>query len=129
MSTVVAMNEETRMMEQYNDIVANIKPLMTVGKGKNQRVVTGSAVVPLSRCFVDSRYQGMRTHKHLNRLKNKWDERKLTPIILVPALFSAKSRSKYSKRDHRMACTLYMEDLVCDGIGIEKRYILKMKKW
>lgn len=84
MSAVVAMNEETRKMEQYNDIVANIKPLMTVGKGKNQRVITGSAVVPLSRCFVDVRYQGMRTHKHLNRLKNKWDERKLTPIILVP---------------------------------------------
>lgn len=84
MSAVVAMNEETRRMEQYNDIVANIKPLMTVGKGKNQRAVTGSAVVPLSCCFVDSRYQGMRTHKHLNRLKNKWDERKLTPIILVP---------------------------------------------
>jgi hypothetical protein len=84
MSAVVAINEETRRMEQYNDIVANIKPLMTVGKGKNQRAVTGSAVVPLSCCFVDSRYQGMRTHKHLNRLKNKWDERKLTPIILVP---------------------------------------------
>ena len=84
MSTVVAMNEETRRMEQFNDIVANIKPLMTVGKGKNQRAVTGSAVVPLSCCFVDSRYQGMRAHKHLNRLKNKWDERKLTPIILVP---------------------------------------------
>jgi hypothetical protein len=84
MNAVVAMNEETRRMEQFNDIVANIKPLMTVGKGKNQRVITGSAVVPLSCCFVDSRYQGMRTHKHLNRLKNKWDERKLTPIILVP---------------------------------------------
>lgn len=84
MSVVVAMNEETRRIEQYNDIVANIKPLMTVGKGKNQRAITGSAVVPLSCCFIDSRYQGMRTHKHLNRLKNKWDERKLTPIILVP---------------------------------------------
>lgn len=84
MSTVVAMSEEIRRMEQFNDIVANIKPLMTVGKGKNQRAITGSAVVPLSCCFVDSRYQGMRTHKHLNRLKNKWDERKLTPIILVP---------------------------------------------
>ena len=84
MSVVVAMNEETRRMEQFNDIVANIKPLMTVGKGKNQRVVTGSAVVPLSLCFWDLRYQGMRPHKHLNRLKNKWDERKLTPIILVP---------------------------------------------
>ena len=84
MSAVVSMNEETRRMEQFNDIVANIKPLMTVGKGKNQRAITGSAVVPLSLCFVDARYQGMRTHKHLNRLKNKWDERKLTPIILVP---------------------------------------------
>lgn len=84
MNVVVAMNEETRRMEQFNDIVANIKPLMTTGKGRNQRVITGSAVVPLSLCFVDSRYQGMRTHKHLNRLKNKWDERKLTPIILVP---------------------------------------------
>ena len=84
MSAVVATNEEARRIEQFNDIVANIKPLMTVGKGKNQRAVTGSAVVPLSCCFVDSRYQGMRTHKHLNRLKNKWDERKLTPIILVP---------------------------------------------
>ncbi len=83
MSAVVAMNEETRRMEQFNDIVANIKPLMTVGKGKNQRVITVSAVVPLSLCFVDARYQGMRTHKHLNRLRNKWDERKLTPIILV----------------------------------------------
>ena len=83
MNTVATMNEETRRM-QFNDIVANIKPLMTVGKVKTQRTLTGSAVVPLSCCFVDSRYQGMRTHKHLNRLKNKWDERKLTPIILVP---------------------------------------------
>ena len=46
MSAVVAMNEETRRMEQFNDIVANIKPLMTTGKGRNQRVITGSAVVP-----------------------------------------------------------------------------------
>ena len=82
MSAVVAMNEEARRIEQFNDIVANIKPLMTVGKGKNQRVITGSAVVPLSLCFVDSRYQGNRYHKHLNRLRNRWDERKLTPIIL-----------------------------------------------
>jgi len=83
MSAVVSMNEEERRIEQYDDIVANIKPLMTTGKGKNQRVITGSAVVPLSLCFVDSRYQGMRIHKHLNKLRNKWDERKLTPIILV----------------------------------------------
>lgn len=83
MSAIVAMNEEMRRIEQYNDIVANIKPLMSVGKGKNQRVITGSAVVPISLCIVDNRYQGNRHHKHLNRLRNKWDVRKLTPIILV----------------------------------------------
>lgn len=83
MNTVVTMNEETRRM-QFNDIVANIKPLMTVGIGKAQKTLTGSAVVPLSCCFVDPRYQGMRTHKRLNRLRSNWDERKLTPIILVP---------------------------------------------
>lgn len=84
MSKVVAMSNEERRKEQYNDTIANIKPLMTVGKGRNQRTITGSVVVPLSCCFVDERYQGMRTHKRLNRLRNKWDERKLTPIILVP---------------------------------------------
>ena len=81
MGTVVAIDNDVRRMEQYNDIYANIKPLTTVGKGKNQRTITGSAVVPLSCCFVDERYQGMRTHKRLNRLINRWDERKLTPII------------------------------------------------
>ena len=84
MSKVVAMSNEERRREQYNDTIANIKPLMTIGKGRNQRTITGSVVVPLSCCFVDERYQGMRTHKKLNRLRSKWDERKLTPIILVP---------------------------------------------
>lgn len=84
MSAVVSMNEDTRRMEQFNDIMATIKPLMTTGKGKNVKTITGSTVVPLSCCFVDQRYQGMRTHKHLNKLRSRWDERKLTPIILVP---------------------------------------------
>lgn len=84
MSAVVSMSEETRRIEQYNDTMANVKPLTTIGKGKSQRAITGSVVVPLSLCFIDERYQGMRTHKHINRLENKWDERKLTPIILVP---------------------------------------------
>lgn len=100
MGTTVSM-DDVRRMEQYNDIYANIKPLTTVGKGKNQRTITGSAVVPLSCCFVDERYQGMRTHKRLNRLINRWDERKLTPIILVPhpeeyrfAIVDGQGRSK-----------------------------------
>lgn len=84
MNTVVAINEETRKIEQFNDIMANITPMMTEGKGKNQRTITGSAVVPLSCCFVDMRYQGMRTHKHINKLRNHFDKRKLTPITLVP---------------------------------------------
>lgn len=75
---------DERSMEQYNDIVTNIKPLTVLGKGKNQKVITGSAVVPLSRCFVDYRYQGLRKHKTLHNLESKWNERKLTPIILVP---------------------------------------------
>lgn len=101
MRTGILSKKETRRIEQYNDIYANIKPLTVIGKGKNQRTVTGSAVVPLSCCFVDTRYQGMRTHKHLNRLINKWDERKLTPIILVPhpeeyrfAIVDGQGRSK-----------------------------------
>lgn len=83
MSATVMTNEERRM-EQFNDVMANVKPLTVIGKGRNQKIITGSVVVPLSCCFVDERYQGMRTHKYLNRLENKWDERKLTPIILVP---------------------------------------------
>ena len=78
------VKEDERQTERYNDVVANIKPLTVTGKGKNMRTITGSAVVPLSCCYVDERYQGMREHKHLNRLINRWDERKLTPIILVP---------------------------------------------
>ena len=45
MSAVMEKKEETRRKEKYNDIVENIKPLMTVGKGKNKRAVTGSAML------------------------------------------------------------------------------------
>lgn len=40
---------------------------------------------------------------------------------LDPGLFSSCARTEYPKRDHRMSCVLYMEDLVCDGLGIEKK--------
>ena len=76
MSTVVAMNSLERRKEQFNDIMANVTPMMTKGKGKTLRTITGSANVPLALCFVDARYQGMRNHKHIKRLDNKWDERK-----------------------------------------------------
>lgn len=40
---------------------------------------------------------------------------------IAPNLFSANARTKYPKRDNRAACTLHMEDLVCDNLGIEKK--------
>lgn len=38
-----------------------------------------------------------------------------------PELFGASSRAKYPKRDYRSACVLYVEDLVCDGMHIDRR--------
>ena len=38
-----------------------------------------------------------------------------------PELFGASSRAKYPKRDYRSACVLYAEDLVCDGMHIDRR--------
>ena len=81
---VAVFDEMTRRMEQFNDIMANVKPMQTVGTGKGMKTVTGSAVVPISLCYIDDRYQGMREHKKINKLRNKWDIRKLTPIVLVP---------------------------------------------
>ena len=46
-----------------------------------------------------------------------------------PALFSAEAKAKYPKRDHRVSCVLYAEDLVCDELGIEKKiYVENGKK-
>ena len=84
MSTVVAMNSEEFMRKRFNDIMANAKPMMTKGCGKTLHTITASANVPLDLCYVDERYEGMRRHKHIKRLENKWDERKLSNITLVP---------------------------------------------
>ena len=84
MSTVVAMNSEEIMRNRFNDIMANARPMMTKGSGKTLHTITAYANVPLALCYVDERYQGMRTHKHIKRLENKWDERKLSNITLVP---------------------------------------------
>ena len=78
------ISEEARRMEQFNDIMANITPMMTEGKGRNQRIITGSAVIPLPLCFIDPRYQGMRQHKQIIRLERGFDKRKLAPITVVP---------------------------------------------
>ena len=92
--------------EQFDDVVSNIQPLASVGKGKNKRTIMGSVVVPLSCCYVDERYQGMRRHQNLRRLENRWDLRKLTPIVIVPHY-----------EEHRFA--------IVDGQG---RYLVAPKK-
>lgn len=84
MSVVLSMNQKERQMEQFNDIMANITPMQTTGKGRNIKTLTGSVTIPLNCCFVDARYQGMRQHKKLNNLRNNFDLRKLTPITVVP---------------------------------------------
>lgn len=71
-------------LNNFNDVMANIKPMQTIGKGRNIKTITGNVVVPLNCCFVDARYQGMREHKRINKLRTKFDIRKLTPITIVP---------------------------------------------
>lgn len=45
------------------------------------------------------------------------------------ALFSADAKSKYPKRDYSVSCVFLVEDLVCDGLGIEKKiYVDNGKK-
>ena len=80
MAKVVQINEEARRIEQFNDVMANAKPMITEGRGKNLHTVTASACIPLSCCYVDKRYQGLRSHKRISQLESKFDKRKLTPI-------------------------------------------------
>lgn len=82
-SNVVKMDAISRRAEQYNNMVANIRPLSTYGRGRSQRTITGSVVAPLSLLYVDDRYQGLRTHKQLSKLDKNFDIRKLAPIVIV----------------------------------------------
>ena len=73
-NVVLAMNisnEEVRA-NRFDDIMANATPMMTKGKGKTLHAITAIANVPLSLCYVDSRYQCLRSHK-----KNKTIRRKM----------------------------------------------------
>ena len=82
-SNVVKMDAISRRAEQYNNMVANIRPLSTYGRGRSMRTITGSVVAPLSLLYVDDRYQGLRTHKQLSKLDKNFDIRKLAPIVIV----------------------------------------------
>lgn len=88
MAIMMAFNEQVqedvRRMEQFNIVMQNAKPLMTLGKGKNMKIMTASASIPLSLLRIDDKYQGMRKHKKINNLFNNWDFRKLSPIVVSP---------------------------------------------
>ena len=102
----VAFNEEAMRKNQFRNILENAKELMSEGVGKSKRVLTSTAWIPLDMLFVDARYQGLRTHKQINKLRMKFDKRKLTPIIVVPHY-----------EEYRFA--------ICDGQG---RWILAPEK-
>lgn len=103
---ITSMSIEARREEQFNDTVANIRPVLTDGKGKNLKTVTGFVMVPLSCCFVDERYQGLRLHRKLFYLDRDWSLSKLTAITIVPHY-----------EEHRFA--------IVDGKG---RYLVAPKK-
>ena len=65
----------------FNIVMENIKSFST-SKSRKKRI--GIVAIDLSLLFVDSRYQGLREHKHIKKLIDHWDERKLSPIIVVP---------------------------------------------
>ena len=118
MSVVVKMNEEERLAEQFENVMANARPMITEGKGKNLRTITATANVPLSCCFVDSRYQGMRKHNQLRKLEKHFDKRKLAPITLVPhyeehrfAIVDGQGRSKVAPKKgmDRLFATILMD--------------------
>ena len=72
MAIMMAFNEQVqedvRRMEQFNMIMRNVKPLMTIGQGKNMKVITATSILPFSLLRIDKRYQGMRPHPQIDKL-------------------------------------------------------------
>lgn len=64
----------------FNAVLHNLHPF-AYEKGVP---IICSACIPLTTLYVDERYQGLRKHKSLRRLKNRWDTKKLGPITVVP---------------------------------------------
>ena len=75
------INEREAREAVFKATMKNLKPF---GFNEEGKIILGTGDIPLNLLYVDMRYQGMRTHKNINKLIAKWDIRKLTPIILVP---------------------------------------------
>ncbi len=76
-------NKESRRIE-FEKVFRDATEVMVEGIGKSRKVITAVAWIPLDILYVDSRYQGLRTHKQLNRLRKKFDKKKLSNIVVVP---------------------------------------------
>ena len=58
-------------------------------------------------------------HPHDRKEIHTYLSRELRQID--PSGFNSNSKTKYPKRDSRVSCSLYLEDMVCNGLGIEKK--------
>ena len=72
--------DNLKRSDMYKMIMKNLKPFAY----QDGKVIMCSGDIPLELLYVDERYQGLRKHPNLNRLRTKWDITKLTPITLVP---------------------------------------------
>ena len=73
------VSEEQKKL--FNMAMDNIKSFST---NKSRKKCIGIVAIDLSLLYVDPRYQGLRTHKRIKKLISNWDERKLSPIVVVP---------------------------------------------
>ena len=78
-TTVKEVSDEQRKL--FNMAMENVKSFST---NKSRKNTIGIVAIDLSLLFVDARYQGLRVHRKIKKLINNWDERKLSPIIVVP---------------------------------------------
>lgn len=72
--------DETKKM-LFNNVLNNAH---TYGYDTEGNPVVASCQIPLSLCYVDERYQGLRQHKKLGKLVANWDISKCEPITIVP---------------------------------------------
>lgn len=72
--------DETKKM-LFNNVLNNAH---TYGYDAEGNPVVASCQIPLSLCYVDERYQGLRQHKKLGKLVANWDIAKCEPITIVP---------------------------------------------
>ena len=64
MAIMMAFNEQVqedvRRMEEFDNIMRNVKPLMTIGQGKNMKVITATSIDGYFACSVGNVSEKMR---------------------------------------------------------------------